>query len=396
MVQAAEVRLGVLPRRRTELLEERIRILTQQIAHRQQWLQTQLARQQDLLAQFERLPEQVVQREAEIAELEATYQAQGRTEKTHSQLAKARRQLQAVQKKLKKAPQTLQQAQRAQATHQRRLEQLQTELAFLTEYLAQLQADNASNVDPVPIILRMDAGFGTDANITWLIEMGYIIYTKAHNAQVAKKLLAQVHADTPFSRVGKNAEMIAFDGQFIHKCPYPLTLALERFYTPAGLKHSALIVYRDDGRKLQLKEWFNFYNGRQLIEAGIKEGNVVFKMHPLKFRSEGGIALQEQFALFAANFVRFAAVWLRNRVKSSYRRFDDALSRVKAMVRVVANTSAWVLTEAEAVVVRFDETGAFPGVEISLSGTWRRNPPILPPKKVPFSDFGSDLPLRCT
>jgi hypothetical protein len=40
------------------------------------------------------------------------------------------------------------------------------------------------------------------------------------------------------------------------------------------------------------------------IEAGIKETNVVFKMHPLKMRSPGGIALQEQFALFAANFVR--------------------------------------------------------------------------------------------
>ncbi len=63
-------------------------------------------------------------------------------------------------------------------------------------------------------------------------------------------------------------------------------------------------------------------------------------MHPLKMRSQGGIALQEQFSLFAANFVRWATVWLRERVSSSSRRFDEALMRVKAMVRVAANTSA--------------------------------------------------------
>jgi hypothetical protein len=80
-------------------------------------------------------------------------------------------------------------------------------------------------------------------------------------------------------------------------------------------------------------------------EIGLKETNVVFKMHPLKMRSSGGIVLQEQFSLFAANFVRWAAEWLRQRVACSTSRFDDALSRVKAMVRVAANTSAWLVGE---------------------------------------------------
>jgi hypothetical protein len=47
--------------------------------------------------------------------------------------------------------------------------------------------------------------------------------------------------------------------------------------------------------------WFAFYNAHQIIEAAIKESNVIFKMHPLKMRFPGGIALQEQFALFVAN-----------------------------------------------------------------------------------------------
>lgn len=120
---------------------------------------------------------------------------------------------------------------------------------------------------------------GTEKNITWLIEIGYHIYTKAHNAQVANKLKSQVETSTRFSRVGKNAEMTAFGQQFLHKCPYPfgwreepdapLTMALQRFHTPDGLKHSTLIVYRDDGCKKTLSQWFHFYNSRQQIEAGI-------------------------------------------------------------------------------------------------------------------------------
>jgi hypothetical protein len=43
-------------------------------------------------------------------------------------------------------------------------------------------------------------------------------------------------------------------------------MALERFHTPEKQKHSALIVYRDDGQQFALPAWFHFYNGRQTIE----------------------------------------------------------------------------------------------------------------------------------
>jgi hypothetical protein len=396
MVRTAEVRLGVRPKRRTFLVEKRLSNLQQQIAQRQQWLANQLDKQQELFRKDQMLGNTWAQLEAEIDQLETFYRDRGRVETSNSQLAKARRRQEAAGKKAMKILPALRQAKRAAETHQQRLLSLKAQETELAEYLAQLQADNDNNPDPVPMILRMDAGFGTDANITWLIEMGYHIYTKAHNAQVATKLRGMVGQETPLTRVGKNAQMVAWDNQFLHHCPYPLNIALERFHTPDGLKHSALIVYRDDGQELTLPSWFNFYNGRQLIEAGIKEGNVVFKMHPLKMRSKGGITLQEQFALFCANFVRWAAVWLRNKVFRTYRCFDDALTRVKTMVRVMANTSAWVHTESEAVVVRFDETAAYPGVEIRLAGTFRSHPLMLPQKKVSFSDCLNDLPSRCT
>jgi hypothetical protein len=132
------------------------------------------------------------------------------------------------------------------------------------------------------------------------------------------------------------------------------------------------------------------------IEAGIKETNVVFKAHPLKLRSRGGIALQEQFTLFAANFVHWAAVWLKEQVSCSTRRFDDALTRVKSMVRVAANTSAWVVADREGLLVRFDDTGAYPGVELRLAGTWRTRAPLLPPQKVQDFDFRDELVVGCT
>ena len=94
--------------------------------------------------------------------------------------------------------------------------------------------------------------------------------------------------------------------------------------------------------------------------------------------------------------MRWAAVWLDEQVSHSNRRFDDALTQVKAMVRVGANTSAWVVSETEGLLVRFDETGAYPGVELRLAEAWRVRPPILPRKKVHDFDFGGESASGCT
>jgi len=396
MIFAAEARLGRRPRRRPELIKKRFKPVMEKIRQRQRWLQAQLDRQRALLDQLDNLPGEVGRQEEEVAALEASYQAEGREAKPYSRLAQAQRRLASVRKKLAQAPERLQQAEQAATAHRQRLTELQAEYAALKAHQAQLEADNATNLDPVKVIVRLDAGFGTGPNLTWLIEMGYIIYTKAYSAQVASRLKAQVKPEAHWTRVGSNAEMIGWGEGAIGECPYPLTMALERFHTPQGLKHSTLIAYRDDGSELSLPAWFDFYNARQIIEAGIKESNVVFRMHPLKMRSRGGIALQEQFSLFAANFVRWAAVWLRDRVVQSTRRFDEALTRVKTMVRVAANTSAWLVEQEGDLLVKFDDTGAYPGVELRLSGAWRDHPLLLPQKKVQKFDFRDAFASGCT
>jgi hypothetical protein len=396
MIRETEARLEVRPRRRTELVEARLQGLREQLEQRQQKVQALLDRQRTLLDWQRNSPLAVAQQEERVATLAALYQVQGRPERPHSQLARARQKLASLLGQQARGPRQLQQNEAALAQQRRELEQEQATYDQLRDYLAELQADNTANPAPVVLILRIDAGFSAGESLAWLIEMGYLLYTKAHHNGLAQRLLREIPTTAHWTRVGNNAEMKGWGEQLVRNCPYPLTVAVERFHTPDQVKHSALLTYRDDGQMFTLPAWFAFYNGRQIIEAGIKEGNVVFRMHPLKMRSPGGVALQEQFVLFAANFVRWASEWLRQRVVHSTPRFEDALGRVKAMVRVGANTSAWVTAEHDGLLLKFDETGAYPGVELRLAGTWRERPPALPQKKVREFDFYRDFGSGCT
>jgi hypothetical protein len=52
-----------------------------------------------------------------------------------------------------------------------------------------------------------------------------------------------------------------------------------------------------------LQAWFTFYNGREDMEAGIKEGKGILQMHHLKVHAPAGLVIQEEVTAFAANFV---------------------------------------------------------------------------------------------
>src|SRR6266568_2703318 len=82
---------------------------------------------------------------------------------------------------------------------------------------------------------------------------------------------------------------------------------LSRFYTGKTLKHSALVHFGTHPVTEHLPGWFEPYNGRQTIEAGMKESKQVFSLHHLKVRCEPAISLQEAFVMFAANFIRWAS-----------------------------------------------------------------------------------------
>ena len=69
-------------------------------------------------------------------------------------------------------------------------------------------------------------------NLTELIELGYDIDTKAANPAVVQALQERVTAETPWTPVGKNAEMVSWPGYQIHDCPYPLLVAWSAFTRP--------------------------------------------------------------------------------------------------------------------------------------------------------------------
>ena len=165
-------------------------------------------------------------------------------------------------------------------------------MSLFTKRLARFEQDNAEAPALVAAEFRLDAGFGSYENLALLIEMGYEVYTKPHSHRVVTYLRQQVDDQTAWVRVGANAELVAWTQMLLKGCPYPLDVALERFYTGKTRKHSALLHFGSDLVTRNLPAWFEHYNGRQTIEAGIKESKQVFCLHHIKVRSEPAIYLQ--------------------------------------------------------------------------------------------------------
>ena len=199
--------------------------------------------------------------------------------------------------------------------------------------------------------------------------MGYEVYVKLHNHKITEMLRQKNSPDTVWTRVGDNAEMLAWSGLELQHCPYPLEVALERFYTgkthtvPASFreKHSALAHFGDTPVTTNLPAWFNRYNARQTIEAGIKETKQVFHLNRLKVRSEPAIYLQEALTIFAANFIRWATAWIEHHALPSQNSLPLSQMGVKKQVQVAAHTSATVIHHSGGMLLMFSPASAFAG-----------------------------------
>jgi hypothetical protein len=363
MVQAAEATTGVRPRRRTELLRKHI-------ADQQSLLEAakeQEARTQERAAQAREQLQQVEQDLAlwqqQFKDLEAAQHDQDRPERPYSKLSKARRRVAVCQQRLSRRQQALAKTERGLDRHKQKLLALQADLAVLEQRLAQFEEDNRTNGSAIRAIFRLDAGFGSGDNIALLIEMGYDVYTKAGNNQVVRALRRQVSAASRWTKVGKNAEMLTWKDLTITNCPYPLDAGLERFHAGDKEKHAVLLHYGVEHVTQDSAAWFNFYNGRQTIEAGVKEGKGVLQMHHFKVRSPAGLAIQELLTVFAANFIRWAA---RSFQQSST--IAAPLARIQASVkrsvRIGANTPAWVIWQSQGCLLRFTEHSPLAGIEL--------------------------------
>ncbi len=344
LVRAAEQRSGQHPKRRTELLQKRIEALVKNRAPAEKrWVS-----QQANLETAQRRKEEV--------------SAQLREETKSKRIAvlerRGLRREQSIERARKKLEKTLAQIEMA-------LEEEKT----LRQRLEQLERDNAENPQPVEACFRLDAGFGTYDNIALLMEMGYEVYVKFHNHKITEMLRQKISPDTLWTHVGENAEkvvpfrrtMMAWSGLELQHCPYPLDVALERFYTGQTQKHSALAHFGDPSITSDLPAWFKHYNERQTIEAGIKEAKQVFYLNRLKVRSEPAIYLQEAMTIFAANFIRWATMWIKPHALPSEQSLPLGKMGIKKQVQVAANTSATVIHHSAAMLFMFNPASAFAG-----------------------------------
>jgi len=339
MVLAAEKRSGQRPRRRTELLEKRI----------EAFIQSRAPAEKRLVSQRATLAATQSAKQETLAQLRAATNPK-RIGVLERRCARREKTVQLAMKKLSKTQAWLR-------------EHLEQEKA-LRKRLEQFEQENAENPQPLEACFRLDAGFGTYDNIALLIEMGYEVYVKLHNHKIVQMLKKKVTTETAWGRVGNNAEMVAWSGMQLQHCPYPLDIALERFYTGQTQKHSALAHFGETAVTTDLPAWFDHYNARQTIEAGIKETKQVFYLHRLKVRSEPAIYLQEAMTIFAANFIRWAALWIDQHVEQNESTLPLAKMGIKKQVQVAAHTSAKVIQNSEGMLLKFSPVSAFAGKQL--------------------------------
>ena len=366
LVRAAEACTRARPWRRTDLLAQRMathQALTGSAEAKRDRAVSRLGQCQQRLAQVEQERQMWAQK---VTALQTLYRARNRPERPHSQLAQARRKLAVRERRLGRRQQERGKAQQWLTRCEQKVATRQAELESLAQRLTQFAEDNRTNPWPVRAIFRLDGGFGTGPNVSLLIEMGYEVYSKAANNQTVGALRRRADSTSSWIQVGKNAEMTVWEKTRLANCPYPLDLALERFHTGDKLKHAVLLHYGAETVTADPATWFRFYNGRQTIEAGIKEGKNVFQMQHLKVRSPAGLVIQEEGAAFAANFVRWAAAWLCESCSPAPAPFNQSPPNVKQLVRIAANTSAWVIWQPDGCLLRFTELSAFAGVELSI------------------------------
>lgn len=364
MVRAAEVRTGLRPWRRTELVAGRLAAAEAASAaanerHRQS--------ENDLreLEDKERdVTWELAAWRSQVAELTAEYTQTQRQPTPHCRLTRAQDKVATYASRLPRVQQAREKAQERLLRHRRKLDEANAEVERLRAHHRQLLADNAVNDQPVKVIFRLDSGFASRENVAWLIEMGYDIYTKARSTQMPDLIEAAARPECHWQRVGGNAYLTAWANTTVDGCfIYPVNVALARYTTGDAVRHAFLLHYGDDDVMHDLDGWFHTYNGRQTIEAGIKEGKNVFQMHHFKVRTSQALRLQEHCASFAANFVRFAALWLAEQQDANS---PLATSPVKHLVRVCAHTSAWIQRKGDVWLLTFAEQSLYAGQSLRI------------------------------
>ena len=83
---------------------------------------------------------------------------------------------------------------------------------------------------PDPGGLSAGRGIWRAENVARLIEMGYEVYTTPYADWLAPRFKRRAAGRTDWTRVGNNAEMVAWKAEGLSDFPYPLDVALARFW----------------------------------------------------------------------------------------------------------------------------------------------------------------------
>ena len=357
LVLAAELQSGVRPRRRPELVSQRIAQLQSALQRLEDLCARQTAARTDLQSTLNRQQGRLYY----LEQLRRPRAAQARKVLIDGQISTVRRLCERLQTKLKRGQVLV-------TRHSERLGQLRAEQERLQLWRTQLAEDNRLNPDAPICVCRTDAGFCSAETVTWQIEMGYQVETKSPSAKLSAALRTRCGSETLWTRVGDNAEMLDWNDYYLKACVYPLRVGLERFRLGAQTKYSTLILYRDTPEQPTRERWFHHYNSRQLIEAGNKQMKTVHHVQHLMSRAQYGIQIQVLLTGLVCNLTQFIQPWLQSTAAKFTPRTSADLSSPKMMVRILANSSAVVQRTSASTVVIFAPTSARPDFKLCLRG----------------------------
>lgn len=346
MVYAAEASTGICPNRRPELIAFKIEAKSQELKCAQERYDSLHDKYYSLIGKHQDVKAKLESYQALLDALDAEYTSKGRMERPTSKLAQTRKKVRTYETRLERRQRDIDLIKPRLHNQADKVSQLKASLEALQLYRQQLETDNQNNPQPIRVIFRLDSGFGTSENIAWLLEMGYEIYLKPYAGFLVPHLREQLSDETVWQSVGANAEMTTWPSATLPRIPYPLDVALLRYRFGDSYRYSSMIYFGEDNMVEQLDTWFNTYNARQTIEAGIKEGKNTFQMHHLKVRSEFGLFLQEHFACYAANLIRFATEWFQTQQQPLAAQSPDQMlslpNSIKAQVTNLAHIPATI------------------------------------------------------
>ena len=156
-----------------------------------------------------------------VCELEAEYREKQRPERPYSALGRARHKLGVLERRQARLAKKVPKLEEQLARHKRQIAIFEAQESLLQRRLEQFEADNRANRCPIQADFRLDAGFGARENVALLIEMGYEVYTKPYADWLTPRLKRRAVGRSDWTRVGKNAEMIAWKAAVLPDFPVP-------------------------------------------------------------------------------------------------------------------------------------------------------------------------------